>query len=59
LSRNQLILRALEREVAAGTDWSAGFFERLEETDRETAKAVDSLLTAIRGARRSKEPPDL
>jgi hypothetical protein len=59
MSRNQLIIRALEREVAAGSSWSAGFFERLEETDRETEKAVDELLQVIRAARSSKAPPDI
>jgi predicted transcriptional regulator len=59
MSRNQLIVRALEREVAAGSDWSAGFFERLEDTDRETEKAVDELLEVIRAARSSKAPPNL
>jgi predicted transcriptional regulator len=59
ISRNQLIIRALEREVAAGSDWSAGFFERLEDVDDEIAKVVDELLTQIQRARRSKAPPDL
>jgi hypothetical protein len=59
MSRNQLIIRALEREVAAGSDWSAGFFERLEDTDRETEKAVDDLLEQIRRARSSKPPPTI
>jgi hypothetical protein len=59
MSRNQLIIRALEREVAVGSDWSAGFFERLEDVDDETAKAVDELAAEIRRARRSKSPPDL
>lgn len=56
MSRNQLIIRALEREVAGGSDWSPGFFERLAGTDRETSKDVDDLLAAVRKARRSKSP---
>jgi hypothetical protein len=59
ISRNQLIVRALEREVAAGADWSAGFFERLEDTDRATADAVDELLATVLAARGSKVPSDL
>ena len=31
ISRNQLVVRALEREVRAGADWSPGFFERLSQ----------------------------
>jgi hypothetical protein len=59
MSRNQLIIRALEREVAVGSDWSAGFFERLEDVDEATAQAVDELSAEIRRARRSKTPPAL
>jgi len=54
ISRNQLIVRALEREVRAGADWSPGFFERLTDVDRVTAKDVDDLLASIRAARSSK-----
>ncbi|HEY5565712.1 MAG TPA: ribbon-helix-helix protein, CopG family [Gammaproteobacteria bacterium] len=54
LSRNQLIVRALEREVQAGSDWSPGFFERLSEADSDLAKDVDELLAAVRRARKSK-----
>jgi hypothetical protein len=59
MSRNRLIIRALEREVAVGSDWSVGFFERLENVDDETVKAVDALTAEIRRARRSKMPPAL
>jgi metal-responsive CopG/Arc/MetJ family transcriptional regulator len=59
MSRNRLIVRALERELNAGTDWSPGFFERLSEVDTETAAAVDELLTSIRQARTSKPPRHL
>jgi hypothetical protein len=59
LSRNRLIVRALEREVAQGSDWSPEFFERLSATSPETAAAVDEMLNAIRQARRSKAPRPL
>lgn len=59
ISRNQLIVRALEREIRAGADWSPGFFERLSEVDANTARDVDELLAAIRAARRSKSPRQL
>ena len=59
MSRNQLIIRALEREVAVGSAWSAGFFERLEDVDDEIVRAVDELTAEIRQARRSKTPPAL
>src|SRR5207302_179758 len=59
MSRNRLIVRALERELAPGSDWSPGFFERLGAIDSETASAVDELLVSVRGARTSKPPKRL
>jgi hypothetical protein len=56
ISRNRLIVKALERELAEGADWSAGFFERLAAVDAATAGAVDEMLATVRAARRSKEP---
>jgi hypothetical protein len=44
MSRNRLILRALERELTSGSDgsdWSPGFFEQLQAVDTETGVAVD------------------
>lgn len=52
MSRNQLVVRALQREVDAA-EWSPGFFEKLA-PDTETHKAVDEMLGAIRKGRRSK-----
>jgi predicted transcriptional regulator len=54
ISRNQLVVRALQRELRDGSEWSSGFFERLSERDPETTKAVDEMVRAIRRARRSK-----
>jgi hypothetical protein len=48
------VIRALEREVRDGPDWSPGFFERLSQRDEETAEAVDELVREVRKARRSK-----
>jgi hypothetical protein len=59
ISRNRLIVRALERELSAAADWSPGFFEQLGKVDTETAAAVDDLLASIRQARTSKPPRDL
>lgn len=59
ISRNRLIVRALERELAQGAAWSEGFFERLAAVTPETVRAVDEMLGAIRSARRSKGPPQL
>jgi predicted transcriptional regulator len=56
ISRNRLIVRALERELALGADWSQGFFERLSAIDHETAAAADELLASVHQARKSKQP---
>jgi hypothetical protein len=54
ISRNQLVVRALEREVSVLSDWTPGFFERLAERDPEISKLVDKLVRDVRKARRSK-----
>jgi predicted transcriptional regulator len=59
ISRNRLIVRALERELDAGGEWSTGFFERLEERDDAASAAVDELLVAVVRSRRSKGAPKL
>ncbi len=56
ISRNRLIVKALEREVSGGPGWSPEFFERLRDADDSTAAAVDEMLASVRAARRSKEP---
>lgn len=56
MSRNRLIVRALERELTPGSDWSPGFFEQLKAVDAETAGAVDELLASVLQARKSKPP---
>ena len=59
VSRNQVIVRALEREMSVGGDWSPGFFEQLRDIDQTTSQAVDEMMAAIRTRRGSKEPPRL
>lgn len=59
VSRNRLIVRALEQAVSERSGWTPEFLERLRQVDRETCDAVDELLTAVKQARRSTEPRDL
>lgn len=59
VSRNRLIVRALEQAVNERTGWAPEFLERLRNVDRSTIAAVDELLVAVTQARRSKEPRDL
>lgn len=56
ISRNRLIVRALERELQERSDWSPGFFDRLRSIDQDTTEAVDELVSAVAAARRSKPP---
>jgi len=59
ISRNRLIVRALEQAVSERSGWTPEFLERLRHVDRETSAGVDKLLAAVKRARRSKEPRDL
>jgi ribbon-helix-helix CopG family protein len=59
VSRNRLIVRALERAVSEREGWAPEFLEKLRKVDDETVAAVDDLLTSVRQARRSKPPHDL
>lgn len=56
ISRNQLVIRALENEVQGGANWAPDFFARLSDVDPDAARDVDEMLLAVRKARRSKPP---
>lgn len=56
ISRNRLIVHALEREVSGGSDWSPEFFPRLESLEPDLAETVERMLGTIRRNRRSKGP---
>jgi hypothetical protein len=51
ISRGQVIVRALERELTPNTQWSPGFFAELEAPLSE----ADGMLRAIRKHRRSRQ----
>ena len=55
ISRNRLILKALERELQEDPGWSAGFFERLATPDPALVDATGEMLAHIRTNRRSKK----
>jgi hypothetical protein len=59
ISRNRLIVRALEREVADVSSWSPRFLETLRETDSELADAAGRLARETKRLRRSKAPRQL
>lgn len=56
ISRNRLIVRALEREVTEGSSWSPDFFSRLESAETGVEEAADEMLKGIHDQRRSKKP---
>jgi Ribbon-helix-helix protein, copG family len=59
VSRNRLIVRALEQAVNKPANWTPEFLKKLHDVDEETAGAVDELLRDVRQARRSKRPHDV
>lgn len=59
ISRNRLVVRALERAVSVQDAWSPEFLQRLRHVDPETSTAVDDVLAAVTRARRSKKPREL
>lgn len=59
ISRNRLVVRALEQAVSVRSSWASEFLQRLRHVDRDTSAAVDELLIAVTQARRSKEPRGL
>jgi hypothetical protein len=59
VSRNRLIVRALERSISERCGWAPEFLDQLRRVDEETSAAVDELLAVVKQARRSKEPPGL
>jgi predicted transcriptional regulator len=59
MSRNRLIIRALEQAVPERTGWAPEFLERLRDVDDDTVEAVDDLLDAVKQARRSKPARNL
>ena len=59
VSRNRLIIRALERAVSDRSDWAPEFLDKLRHADQDVTSAVDELLAAVTGTRHSKPPRDL
>jgi metal-responsive CopG/Arc/MetJ family transcriptional regulator len=59
ISRNRLIVQALEREVKDGSTWSPDFFGRLESIETGVEDAAEEMLKSIQRQRRSKKPVGL
>ena len=59
VSRNRLIVRAVEESLRSRSAWPPEFLERLRNVEAEGARAVDEMLDHILKGRRSKGPPSL
>ena len=59
VSRNRLIIRALEQAMRERSGWAPEFLEKLRRVDEQTATAVDELLGDVKHARRSKSAREL
>jgi Ribbon-helix-helix protein, copG family len=59
VSRNRLIVRALERIINDQASWAPEFLEKLRSVDADTAAAAEELRRSVIHARRSKRPRDL
>ena len=56
ITRSRVIVRALERDLLEGVQWSPGFFAALETPEAGVEAAADEMLRAIEKHRRSKKP---
>lgn len=56
VSRNRLIVRALEQAMSERPRWAPEFVAQLRDVSRATSAEVDELLKSVKQARRSKEP---
>lgn len=59
VSRNRLVVQALEQALSERSHWSPEFLERLRDVDCDTRAAVEEMLSAVKQARRSKAPRGL
>ena len=59
VSRNRLIVKALERAVSERVTWAPEFLGKLRQIDDDTVHGVDELINNVKQARRSKSPREL
>jgi predicted transcriptional regulator len=59
VSRNRLIVNALERAVSDRSEWNPEFLRRLSQVDPGITDAVDELVADVVSRRRSKKAPTL
>ena len=56
ISRNRLIVSALEQAVYQPSSWTPEFLTELRRVDNKVSRAVDDLVAAVRRGRCSKRP---
>lgn len=56
VSRNRLIVRAVEQELSDQSAWPADFLAALRSVNEDDAAAVDGLVRQVIDTRRSKAP---
>ena len=54
ISRNRLVVQALERDLRGGSGWSPEFFDRLTDVDPNTSEDIEALLQTVLKSRKSK-----
>jgi hypothetical protein len=59
MSRNRLIIKALERVISDRSSWAPEFLDRLRQVDPMAVDAIDQLAADVTSSRRSKRPPVL
>jgi len=59
ISRNKLIVQAIEKELTRGSEWSPGFFDGLRGASEDIRAGADELLDHVHKSRRSKAPIEL
>jgi len=59
VSRNSLIVQAIERDLGGTQGWPPGFFESLAHVDDDLRATIDDTMAAVKKSRRSKRPSDL
>lgn len=56
ISRNRVIVQALERDLANASEWPPGFFDKFTPLAPGDAKAIDEMIESIRAGRASRKP---
>lgn len=59
VSRNRLIVNAIERDLGADRGWPPGFFESIGRVSEDLKQMLDETMASVARRRMSKKPLDL